>query len=422
MPQQLVIRTHTSLQTDKYTENGKQKSLHYVIKNTQFKLELALLEVAKLKSKPFEYKGSLSETDGNIFVFDITIAVLSSQHEDMNFRLKVSSFDETTNKAIPHLQVLSEPIQVISKPEVLQKKKEPKKKKHTWNDRVTDTLVQIQDQIKQQQFALSSLTSFLQTQAQSPAVLQALLSAGVAGPETQQQQQKQVSVVSSTTSSSTSTRRTRASVARKDDGSLLLSNAKAQTPLPVLSPQKRMRNALNELISAYSETLEEERPRKVQKLLSGLSADQEESFDQMLSFFPSQSDSEEEQQHSGLSADQEESLDQMLSFFPSQSDSEEEQQQQQQQQQQEENHQMSSLRQTLNGNPYSPNYCFNAGCESPQSSDSPCTSSSASTFEDEELFPLYGSRDGSSFFESDCAGLNNDLSHSSLFRMLEELH
>jgi len=421
MPQQLVIRTHTSLQTDKYTENGKQKSLHYVIKNTQFKLELALSgnvsssepaysfsqlrleanllydcsiekEVAKLKSKPFEYKGSLSETDGNIFVFDITIAVLSSQHEDMNFRLKVSSFDETTNKAIPHLQVLSEPIQVISKPEVLQKKKEPKKKKHTWNDRVTDTLVQIQDQIKQQQFALSSLTSFLQTQAQSPAVLQALLSAGVAGPETQQQQQKQVSVVSSTTSSSTSTRRTRASVARKDDGSLLLSNAKAQTPLSVLSPQKRMRNALNELISAYSETLEEERPRKVQKLLSGLSADQEESLDQMLSFFPSQSDSEEEQQ------------------------------QQQQQQQQEENHQMSSLRQTLNGNPYSPNYCFNAGCESPQSSDSPCTSSSASTFEDEELFPLYGSRDGSSFFESDCAGLNNDLSHSSLFRMLEELH
>eukprot|EP01096_Ripella_sp_DP13-Kostka_P006097 TRINITY_DN2153_c0_g1_i2.p1 TRINITY_DN2153_c0_g1~~TRINITY_DN2153_c0_g1_i2.p1 ORF type:complete len:465 (+),score=181.87 TRINITY_DN2153_c0_g1_i2:137-1396(+) len=419
MPQQLVIRTHTSLQTDKYTENGKQKSLHYVIKNTQFKLELALSgnvsssepaysfsqlrleanllydcstekEVAKLKSKPFEYKGSLSETDGNIFVFDITIAVLSSQHEDMNFRLKVSSFDEATGKAVPHLQVLSEPIQVISKPEVLQKKKEPKKKKHTWNDRVTDTLVQIQDQIKQQQFALSSLTSFLQTQAQSPAVLQALLSAGVVGPEIQQQ--KQVTMVSSATSSSTSTRRTRASAARKDDGSLLLSKAKADAPLPVLSPQKRMRNALNELISAYSEILEDERPRKVQKLLSGLSTDQEESLDQMLSLFPTQSDSEEEQQQCP-------------------------------QQHQEENHQMSSLRQTLNGDLYSPHFGFTAGSESPQSSDSPCTSSSASTFEDEELFPLYGSRDGSSsFFESDCAGLNNDLSHSSLFRMLEELH
>eukprot|EP01096_Ripella_sp_DP13-Kostka_P006096 TRINITY_DN2153_c0_g1_i1.p1 TRINITY_DN2153_c0_g1~~TRINITY_DN2153_c0_g1_i1.p1 ORF type:complete len:309 (+),score=140.83 TRINITY_DN2153_c0_g1_i1:384-1310(+) len=308
----------------------------------------------------------------------------------MNFRLKVSSFDEATGKAVPHLQVLSEPIQVISKPEVLQKKKEPKKKKHTWNDRVTDTLVQIQDQIKQQQFALSSLTSFLQTQAQSPAVLQALLSAGVVGPEIQQQ--KQVTMVSSATSSSTSTRRTRASAARKDDGSLLLSKAKADAPLPVLSPQKRMRNALNELISAYSEILEDERPRKVQKLLSGLSTDQEESLDQMLSLFPTQSDSEEEQQQCP-------------------------------QQHQEENHQMSSLRQTLNGDLYSPHFGFTAGSESPQSSDSPCTSSSASTFEDEELFPLYGSRDGSSsFFESDCAGLNNDLSHSSLFRMLEELH
>merc|ERR1712137_1036381 len=60
---------------------------------------------------------------------ETTIEVLSSQHEDMNFKIKLFAVDTATGKRIDGISpVYSAPIQVISKPEVLVKKKQRTKK------------------------------------------------------------------------------------------------------------------------------------------------------------------------------------------------------------------------------------------------------------------------------------------------------
>mmetsp|Transcript_25005 Transcript_25005/g.31823 ORF Transcript_25005/g.31823 Transcript_25005/m.31823 type:complete len:177 (-) Transcript_25005:32-562(-) len=60
----------------------------------------------------------------------------------MNFLLEIKAKDSETNKVVA--TGFSEPVQVISKPDVLRKKREPKKKKRTWNDRITETLERLE--------------------------------------------------------------------------------------------------------------------------------------------------------------------------------------------------------------------------------------------------------------------------------------
>merc|ERR1712137_595126 len=160
----LKFSKQTSLSVDRFSDNGVEKNLHYVIKNAEFSvvmelpqsledcsfdgliLESHLLydcapepkEVLQLKQQPFKYKGTVDPDDSRRCIVQASISILSSQHEDMNFVLKFVANDR--NDGEPVVVGFSEPIQVISKPDVLRKKRQPKAKKRTWNDRITETL------------------------------------------------------------------------------------------------------------------------------------------------------------------------------------------------------------------------------------------------------------------------------------------
>ena len=169
----LAISRQTSLEVENFCQNGQQKKLHYVIKNNPFLIEVAIAhnetnggqsvkeldfddvtleasllydcnedkKVACLKVQPLSYKGIIKEGDSKTCVLELTIGVLSSQHEDMNFKILIQAVDSTSNTKIPNLFICSEPVQVISKPDVLRKKKLPATpRKSTANTAIMDKL------------------------------------------------------------------------------------------------------------------------------------------------------------------------------------------------------------------------------------------------------------------------------------------
>lgn len=167
----LKFLKQTSLSVDRFSDNGVEKNLHYVIKNNEFSIVVELpntinnikhssfnqlsveaqlmydcspkpKEVLQVRQKPYKYKGIIDRDDPRKCTLQVSISILSSQHEDMNFLLKILVKDSIANNIIAI--GFSEPVQVISKPDVLRKKREPKKKKRTWNDRITETLERIE--------------------------------------------------------------------------------------------------------------------------------------------------------------------------------------------------------------------------------------------------------------------------------------
>jgi len=140
-----VLLAQTSLAQEKYNYNGEQKAVHNVIKNHPFTLRVgfssdtsinfnivnteAILvydqegpekEVDFVKAKPLEYFTHTNDKGDQLFV-QIRIKVLSSQHEDMFFRVKLNNYSTTTKEFIPALTIYSQPIKVISKPDQIKK-------------------------------------------------------------------------------------------------------------------------------------------------------------------------------------------------------------------------------------------------------------------------------------------------------------
>jgi len=148
---QLYLVNQTSLLDEKYSKNGIQKNLHVVVKNTpftfnlslggiseqvnfhRFQLEAILLydfdepkEVDFVRLKPLEYRSQANDS-GDTCSVEMRIKVLSSQLEDMFFRIRFTAYDSVTRSSSPTLVVYSEPIKVISKPDqIVKKKKNPK--------------------------------------------------------------------------------------------------------------------------------------------------------------------------------------------------------------------------------------------------------------------------------------------------------
>jgi len=75
--------------------------------------------VKYINAKPFDYTAKLN-AEGTGFAIECSIKILSSQNENALFRVRIKS----NSKQRSHLEVDSEPIQVISKPSVLRKKQE----------------------------------------------------------------------------------------------------------------------------------------------------------------------------------------------------------------------------------------------------------------------------------------------------------
>lgn len=169
-------------------------------------------EVLQVKQKPYKYKGIVERGEPRKCTLQVSISILSSQHEDMNFLLDIKAKDNS-NKVIA--AGISEPVQVISKPDVLRKKREPRKKKRTWNDRITETLERIE---AKQNEALK------------------LISQG--------------------------NNNTNTSIFENEDPFVGLLN----TPK---HPSEVFENAFFSLIRAYNEMTEDERPTKIRKLVHG---------------------------------------------------------------------------------------------------------------------------------------------------------
>jgi len=99
-----------------------------------------------VKVKPIEYKCVPSEA-GDQVAIELRIKVLTSQHEDMFFKVSIQGQDPVTKQDIPNLRVTTAPIKVISKPEQLKKRQPPPiSKKRTVNDMVVEAVTRIEKQ------------------------------------------------------------------------------------------------------------------------------------------------------------------------------------------------------------------------------------------------------------------------------------
>jgi len=175
--EKLVITEQTSLLEEKFSKNGVQKNVHVVVKNNPFIVTLVVLdkhinfnqvatdiqlvydcaslkEVDFVKLKPMDFKVKCNE-EGDQLTVELRIKVLTSQLEDMFFRVKIALVDPHTQKEIPHCMVLTHPIRVVSKPD--QVKKKIKKRKRAPTDNLMDTLNRIEVQQKEQQRLLKRL-------------------------------------------------------------------------------------------------------------------------------------------------------------------------------------------------------------------------------------------------------------------------
>jgi len=181
---QLSLTRQTSSSQERVSHNGIQKEVHVVVKNTPFLLQLSLsrpillhdslydfkhlaLDVALLydndscklvnyvKTKPCDVKSVVNER-GDQVSLNIKIKVLTSQHEDMFFRIRVRVLEPHSKQPLSSsFEVISSPIKVISKPKQLKKRRATKKR--SLNDMLTETIQRIEQQQEMQQQSLEQL-------------------------------------------------------------------------------------------------------------------------------------------------------------------------------------------------------------------------------------------------------------------------
>jgi len=177
---QLILLSQKSHSEEIISKNGLQKTVHIVVKNSPFHIQLGLAnpntskidfnqiafeafliydcdgdkEVDFVKVKPMEFKSTPSE-NGHLLDTELRIKVLTSQHEDLLFKVKIVGSNPITREEVPGLSVMSSPIKVISKPEQL-KKKQPSKKRSV-TDMLVDTINRIERKQEEQQKLIERL-------------------------------------------------------------------------------------------------------------------------------------------------------------------------------------------------------------------------------------------------------------------------
>jgi hypothetical protein len=98
--------------------------------------------------KPMDFKSTPID-NGHFLDVELRIKVLTSQHEDMLFRVRIQGYNPITKEEIPGMIVLTPSIKVISKPEQL-KKKQPSKKR-SLTDMLVETVSRIEKKQEEQQ-------------------------------------------------------------------------------------------------------------------------------------------------------------------------------------------------------------------------------------------------------------------------------
>jgi len=179
VPFLLNILKQTSPFEERVTRNGIQRDVHVVIKNSPFVIQLEVVRncdvdlnhvafdaallydtegekgVDFVKIKPIEFKSVPNEA-GDQCTIELRIKVLTSQHEDMFFKVRIQGQDPVTKVDIPNLKCITSAIKVISKPEQLKKRQPPLKKRNV-NDMVVDAITRIEQQQVEQATLIKSL-------------------------------------------------------------------------------------------------------------------------------------------------------------------------------------------------------------------------------------------------------------------------
>jgi len=172
---QLSIISQGNVSSEHFSKNGITKQVHVVVKNLVFMIEVSSnidlsksnleakllydfdrdeedkLEVSYVKNEPIEYKVTLTDQGYKASV-EVRIKVLTSQHEDMLFRVRVSAIDPLAGTTFG---VISQPIKVISKLTQLKgkgpgKEVSPSIKKRATNDVIASTLTDLHRQLQEQ--------------------------------------------------------------------------------------------------------------------------------------------------------------------------------------------------------------------------------------------------------------------------------
>jgi len=191
-----VLRQKTHCE-EQICKNGILETVQVVVKNSPFHLIIGATNAATfkldfnrvgfeaflvydcdgakdvdfVKAKPLDFKPCPSE-DGKELDAELRIKVLSSQHEDMLFKIKIQGFNPITKEELPGLVVITQAIKVISKPEQL--KKRPPSKKRTLTDMLVETVSRIEKKQDEQQRLIERMFGQQQQQQQQAVVLHQL--------------------------------------------------------------------------------------------------------------------------------------------------------------------------------------------------------------------------------------------------------
>jgi len=186
---ELVVTAQDSLAKQIVAKNGIPRDVHVVVKNTPFNVHLAFganyaknlneridfsrctvsvdvhydsdvpvegKKVSLLTSKPCEYRVHLSEKKVDEAILEVRMKVLTSQHEDMLFRLHILVTDEVRKQ---NYQTTSAAIKVVSKPDQVRRINGEKAKKRTHSDVLGETLERIEQRQQHQHDILVKLLS-----------------------------------------------------------------------------------------------------------------------------------------------------------------------------------------------------------------------------------------------------------------------
>jgi hypothetical protein len=349
-PMKLLKQTSSS--QERISINGLQKSVHVVVKNAPFMVQIALTNhnfhnqvidlneftfdatllydsdgpteklVDFVKIKPVDHKPTVNETGDQVSI-ELRIKVLTSQHENSFFRVKISLLDPNTGMPFqPPLVCYTDPVKVISKPEQVKKKPAASStnvtatnnvsKKRSVNDLLLETIARIEEQQREHQQMIEKLlhASEMNKAPQMPHIQQqhhlpiSPHQFQLYEQQQQQQQQQQFQRMNNHVNG------------YPDDGSLLyqlphmkqifpdnlLSNASIQSPNNIIlntdSPsnsgiplanctaeESEFETAFRKFFKLYTKLNEEEKPLKIRKLLRASSQRESEKISEFLDLF-----------------------------------------------------------------------------------------------------------------------------------------
>jgi len=168
-PPVISLVKQTSPTKENVSVKGVTKSVHVVIKNTPFVVQLGL-----------SCQGAFTQVmDFNHLALDVRLVYDTTAHKEVDYvktkpllfkssvneRADQISLDPRTQQDFsPPLEMFSDPIKVISKPEQL--KKRPAPKKRTMNDVLMEQISRITSQLDQQQKMLTELSDERATKKQ----------------------------------------------------------------------------------------------------------------------------------------------------------------------------------------------------------------------------------------------------------------